>query len=323
VRRRLFLGFAMAPLLGACGGGALEPSGAGAGRIADLWWVMFWLGVVPLVLVIGIIVAAATNRERGRFFTDQRMIVYGGVVLSSLLLIPVVVMTMLVERDLWSDRGDGLNIDIVGHQFWWDVFYPDPAGDGVVRAANEIHIPVGEPVVLRVTSSDVIHSVWIPELHGKIDLIPGRVNELTIHAEQPGVFEGRCAEFCGIGHALMGLVVVATPREEFDDWLWQQSQPASVEVSTATRQTYANSCGPCHTVRGLYDDETFEGVYGPDLTHFASRRTIGASLLPNTDEALARWIVDPQGIKPGNRMPDVGLGAEDLNAIIELLRELR
>jgi cytochrome c oxidase subunit II len=312
----------MVPLLAACGGGALEPSGAGASRIADLWWVMFWLGLVPLVLVLGIIVAAATKREPGRFVTDRRMILYGGVLLSSLLLVPVVVVTTLVERDLRSDHGDGLIIELVGHQFWWDVFYPDPTGDGVVRTANEIHIPVGETVILRVTSSDVIHSVWIPELHGKIDLIPGRVNELTLHAERAGVFEGRCGEFCGIGHALMGLVVVASPRAEFDDWLWQQSQPASIEVPTATRQAFANSCGPCHTVRGLFDEEAFEGDYGPDLTHFASRRTIGASLLPNTTEALARWIVDPQGIKPGNRMPNVGLGAEDLNAIIALLREL-
>ncbi len=318
---RVPLAASMVLLLGACGG-ALEPSGVGARRIADLTWMMFWLGLVPLVLVVGIIVAAAARREPGPFVTDRRMIVYGGVVLSSLLLVPVVVMTTLVERDLRADQSDGLVIEVVGHQFWWDIFYPDPSGSGTVRAANEIHIPVGEPVVLRVTSSDVIHSVWIPELHGKIDLIPGRINELTLHAERAGVFEGRCGEFCGIGHALMGLVVVATPRAEFDEWLWQQSLPASIDVPTATRQTYANACGPCHTVRGLFEDETFEGIYGPDLTHFASRRTIGASLLPNTNEALARWIVDPQGIKPGNRMPNVGLGAEDLNAIIALLREL-
>jgi cytochrome c oxidase subunit II len=314
--------FSALPLaLAGCSGGALEPSGVGASRIADLWWLMFWLGLVPLVIVIAVVLLAASDKSPRQFVTDGRIILYGGVILSSLLLVPVVVVSALVERDLRQDHRADLTIELVGHQFWWDISYPDATGAGRVRTANEIHIPVGQPVVLRVTSRDVIHSVWVPELAGKIDLIPGRVNELTLHAERAGVFEGRCAEFCGIGHAVMRLLVVALPPDEFEEWLAAERAPATIEPPTNTLRIFANSCAPCHTVRGLFDEAAFEGIYGPDLTHFGSRRTIGANLLPNTPEALARWIVDP-GVKPGNRMPDVGLGAEDLDAIIELLTGL-
>jgi cytochrome c oxidase subunit II len=304
--------------------GALDPSGPGAGarRIADLWWVMFWLGLIPIVVVTVLVVLIARNRERGPFLTERRMIVQGGVVLSVLLLIPVVVMTTLVERDLRQGHGGDLAIDLIGHQFWWEVVYPGPDGVGEVRTANEIHIPVGVPVVLRVTSHDVIHSLWVPEIQGKIDMIPGRVNETTFLAEEPGVYRGQCAEFCGLGHGVMRLLVIALPPEEFEEWLEAESQPVSIEVPSETMRIFANSCAPCHTVRGLFDDPTFEGDFGPDLTHLASRRMIGANILPNTREALARWIVDPQGVKPGNLMPNVGLGADDLNAILDLLEEL-
>lgn len=320
MKRRVLLFGSLVLVLGACSG-VLNPSGEGARQIADLWWVMFWVGLIPVVVVVGILILIATGRAPGRLITDNRLIVYGGIVFSIMLLVPVVWMTISTERSL-GQSGDGLTIEVVAHQFWWDVFYPDPTGEGTVRTANEIHIPVGEPVELRVTSNDVIHSIWIPEVHGKIDLIPGTTNQLTLHADTAGVFQGRCAEFCGLGHAMMRLIVVASPPEEFEEWLLAESQPASIEIPVGTRQDFANSCAPCHTVRGLFEDSTFEGDFGPDLTHFASRRMIGANLLPNTTEALARWIVDPQGVKPGNRMPNVGLDAEALDAIIELLNDL-
>lgn len=323
MRRRITLGLPVLALLASCSGGALDPSGPGARRIADIWWVMFWVGLIPLAIVLVILTLIAAGRQPGGLFTDRRIIVYGGVVLSSLLLVPVVAVTMLVERDLRDAADGGMTIEVVGHQYWWDVYYPDPNGEGTVRDANEIHIPVGEPVLLRVTSNDVIHSLWVPEIHGKIDLIPGHTNELTIQADEPGVYRGRCAEFCSIGHALMRLIVVATPPDEFDQWLLEQSRPADVTISSGVRQTFGNSCAPCHTVRGIFEvPQTFEGDFGPDLTHFASRRMIGANILPNTTEALARWIIDPQGVKPGNRMPDVGLDADDLDEIIALLNEL-
>ncbi len=323
MRPRTTLALPLLASLASCSGGALDPSGAGARRIADIWWVMFWVGLVPLAIVLVILTLTATRRQPGGLLTDRRIIVYGGVVLSSLLLVPVVAVTMLVERDLRDGSDGSMTIEVVGHQFWWDVYHPDPTGEGTVRSANEIHIPVGEPVVLRVTSNDVIHSLWIPEIHGKIDLIPGHTNELTVEADEAGVFRGQCAEFCGIGHAMMRLIVVASPPDEFDQWLFEQSQPADVTISSGTRQLFGNSCAPCHTVRGMFEiPQTFDGDFGPDLTHFASRRMIGANILPNTPQALARWIIDPQGVKPGNRMPDVGLSPDELEDIIALLNEL-
>lgn len=300
----------------------LQPSGPGAGRIADLWWVLFWVGLIPIVVVTVLLILIATGKVRSGWLTERRMIIYGGLVLSTLLLIPVVAMTTVVERDMREAHGGELVIEVIGHQYWWEVHYPDPSGDGTVRSANEIHIPAGVPVLLEVTSADVIHSVWIPEIQGKIDMIPGHTNEITVQADSPGVYRGQCAEFCGIGHAVMRLVVVAHEPEEFEAWLEAESQPASIDVPTDTLRVFANSCAPCHTIKGVFDNPAFEGDYGPDLTHFASRRMIGANLLPNTIEAQARWIVDPQGIKPGNRMPDVGLNANDLNAILELLGQL-
>jgi len=306
-------------------GGALEPAGPVAGRIADLWWVLFWLGAAGFTVVGVILLLVSTGRESPDFVTDRHLILFGGIIMSLVLTIPAVVMTVVVERDLHQGLRESteIEIDLIGHQFWWDVVYR--SGGDEIRTANEIHIPTGEPVKLIVTSADVIHSVWIPEIAGKIDLIPGHSNELILHADTDGVYEGRCAEFCGLSHALMKLIVVASPREEFDVWLEGQASPADVEIDAGVRQAFANSCAPCHTVRGLFEDEiseTFLGDFGPDLTHLASRRMIGANLIPNTPEGLARWIVDPQGVKPGNRMPDVGLSPDDLNEIIDFLQEL-
>lgn len=309
-------------LLTGCGG-ALDPKGPGAERIADLWWVMFWVGLIPLVVVCVLLVMVVTGRGPQRFLTEGRLIVYGGVAFSAVLLVPVVVMTIVTERAMDAGPDGELVIDVTGHQFWWDITYPAPDGEGTVRTANELHIPAGQPVELLVTSVDVIHSIWVPEIQGKIDMIPGTVNQLTVEAAEPGVYKGRCAEFCGIGHGVMRLLVVAHTPEDFDTWLEAEAAPARVtEVDAGTRQVFGNSCAPCHTVQGLFEDQTFEGDFGPDLTHFASRRMIGANLLPNTSEALARWITDPQGVKPGNRMPDVGLDPEELNQVIDLLNGL-
>lgn len=308
--------------------GALDPAGPGASRIAGLWWVLFWVGLIPVVIVTVLLVMIATGKvapgkDRGGLLTERRMILYGGLVLSTLLLVPVVAMTIVVERDIRQAEGQGeFTIEVIGHQYWWEVIYPGPDGENTVHSANEIHIPVGVPVNVRVTSNDVIHSIWVPEVQGKIDLIPGHTNEIIFHADREGVYRGQCAEFCGLGHAMMRLVVVASPADEFEEWLESESGPADIDVPTDTLRIFANSCAPCHTIKGVFDNEAFEGDYGPDLTHFASRRMIGANLLPNTIEAQARWIVDPQGVKPGNRMPNVGLNSNDLNAILELLGQL-
>ncbi len=324
-------------LLGGCGG-ALDPRGEGADRIAGLWWLMFWLSLVPMAIVVGALAWILWKRRReggpeperppigAADRRDRLVIVLGGIVLPIALLLPVAVaMVATVEGE--EQGRPALEIGVTGHQFWWDLEYPRPGatelGEGeTFRTANEIHVPVGKPVELVATSEDVIHSFWVPQLQGKIDLIPGRTNRLTIEATEAGVYEGRCAELCGLGHAHMHLLVVAEEEEEFQGWLRQQSEPAAVDPSTATRETFADGCGPCHELRGVYESDSYRGDFGPDLTHLAGRRMIGAGTLSNTREALGRWIVDPHGVKPGNRMPDVGLGGEELAEIVDFLTEL-
>lgn len=334
MRARLLLLAGAAPLVVAgCGEGVLDARGEGASRIVELWWVMFALTMIPLAIVSALLVlvlvrrrdAPAPAEERG----DRRWIVLGGVVLPLVVLLPILALTITTGRALgYGDEEDALEVEIVAHQFWWDIRYPLPGSSsldgGSFRTANELHIPVGRPVTVRLESNDVIHSFWVPQLHGKMDLVPGRTNTLTLLAEEPGVYKGRCAELCGLGHGVMRFLVIAEPEEEFEAWLADEAGPLAVEPDPVVRQEFANSCAPCHDVRGLFEQEqeAFSGTFGPDLTHFASRRTIGADLLPNTREALGRWIVDPQGVKPGNRMPDVGLDGEELTTIVDFLREL-
>lgn len=322
----------------------LDPAGEGADAIADLWWVMFGLSLVPLAIVLAIVARIVLRRRREASAADRpsaapsdaprrdrRTIVLGGVVLPIVLLLPVVALTIATAggREPTGDP-DTLEIEVVGHQFWWDLTYPAPGttrlADGpTFRTANELHVPVGRPVELVLRSDDVIHSIWIPRIDGKLDLIPGTTNRLRIQADEPGVFEGRCAEFCGEGHALMRLVVVAQEEREFQAWHEREAAPAVVEPETGVRQNFADRCGTCHDMRGVYVDEevddSFRGTFAPDLTHLAARRTVGAGLLPNTRESLGRWIVDPQGVKPGNRMPDVGLDGAELAELVDFLME--
>jgi cytochrome c oxidase subunit 2 len=296
---------------------------------------MLGLSAVAFAVVVSLLVLAVVRRARGRpegragRVSDHRVIVLGGIVLPALLLIPTIAMTISASRAQAEDRGDALQIEVTGRQFWWDLRYPAPGanrieGDASFRTANEIHIPVGRPVELRLRSEDVIHSFWVPPLGGKTDLIPGRTNTLRIQADEPGVYRGRCAEFCGTGHALMRIMVVAEPEERFQEWMAREAGPVAEMPDTGLRQELANSCGPCHDMRGVYASrgEVFRGDFGPDLTHLAARRMIGANLLPNTREALGRWIVDPQGIKPGNRMPDVGLDGATLGDVVDYLETL-
>jgi cytochrome c oxidase subunit II len=333
---------ALAALASGCGG-ALDPRGEGAQRIADLWWVMFWLSLLPLAIVTAALIVILIRRRRenrsgaGRpepdlsvsERLDRRVILLGGVVLPILLLLPTAAMTLATgwARDPGTDP-EPLEIEVTGHQFWWELRYPPPGSNslddpGSFRTANEVHIPVGRPVEIVARSDDVIHSFWAPQLDGKIDLIPGRTNRLRIQASEPGRFEGRCAEFCGLGHALMRFFVVAHPEEEFEDWHEAEAADTAVEIDADTRELFADGCGPCHDLRGIAERDTFRGDFGPDLTHVGSRTHIAAGLLPNTPGALARWIVDPERVKPGSRMPYVGLEGSELNDLVELLGSLR
>ncbi|RZJ90391.1 MAG: c-type cytochrome, partial [Brevundimonas sp.] len=194
-----------------------------------------------------------------------------------------------------------MRVRVTGEMWWWRVAYLDDQGRELVQDANEVHIPVGRPVVLELESADVIHSFWVPRLAGKVDMIPGRRNFLRLQADEAGVFGGQCAEYCGGPHALMGLTVVAHEPAQFEAWRQRQAAPAATAAVPSVGQAVFDraGCGACHTIRGT----TFNGTAGPDLTHVGSRRTLGGGILPNNDGTMAGWIGDSQAIKPGNRMP--------------------
>jgi cytochrome c oxidase subunit 2 len=210
------------------------------------------------------------------------------------------------------------HVRVVGHQWWWEVHYPDY---GIVTA-NEIHIPVSgstdRPVVLQLESVDVIHSFWVPQLSGKTDLIPGRANTLWIDAKAPGIYLGNCAEYCGTQHANMLLRVFAEPKADFDNWVAAQRPGAQTAAQNGRNVFESLSCVNCHTIRGTVAN----GVFGPDLTHLMSRTTIAAGMLENTPKNLRSWVNDPQEMKPGSLMPSMKLTDTELNGITNYLESL-
>jgi len=223
----------------------------------------------------------------------------------------------------YSKSADTLHVRLIGHQWWWEVQYESPHSPQLLKTANEIHIPVGRPVLLRLESRDVIHSFWAPNLHGKSDLIPGYTGELTIQADRPGIFRAPCAEYCGAQHAKMALLVIAQPAAEFTTWYANEMGNAVAPADPAATRGRAvfltAACPFCHTIRGTES----AGAVAPDLTHLASRQTLAAGTIPNRRGYLGGWIVDPQGIKPGNQMPPNVLPAKDLEALLDYLVTLR
>lgn len=300
----------------------VDPRGPAAERIADLWWLMLAMAIAVGVITFGLLALAALRRRRsGRVPLGESAFV------STLGIgMPLAVFTVLMGLTIgtgaavYAPREEpGVTIDVVGHQFWWEVRYP---GEGVVTA-NEIHIPVGEPVRLTLTSADVVHNFWVPQLHGKMYMIPGRENTFWLEADEPGEYRGICAEYCGIQHARMHKLVVAETREDFDAWLQAQRREA-VEPTGGTalagQEVFVGAaCIQCHAIRGLGGPEA---PTGPDLTHLASRRTFAAAMLENNRGNLGGWLLDPQSLKPGVRMPPTQLEGEDLQALLDYLETL-
>jgi cytochrome c oxidase subunit 2 len=297
----------------------------GAAEIADLWWLLFGLASVIFIGVMGLLLYALFHPRRqdaeleaspGR---DRLLVIVGGIVIPLIILLIIFGFTLRTMAALAAtDTSDEVIVEIVGHQWWWEVNYPLQG----VTTANEIHIPVGYPIELKVTSADVIHSFWVPELHGKIDLIPGQTNSFWLQADEPGVYYGECAEFCGLQHAKMALVVVAQPEEALVTWLEQQQQPATQVMDSTLvegQQIFLGSaCSQCHTINGT----TATGDLGPDLTHLASRLTLAAGTLKNNQGNLAGWIINPQHLKPGNKMPPTNLTGPELQALLAYLESL-
>jgi cytochrome c oxidase subunit 2 len=305
------------------------PAGPVAQAIADLGLVL----VVGAAVVFAIVIAALVWALRHRGARDaadgsriaRRWIVGGGIVF------PVLVLTaLLVHASLRTERLTGLRdtdalvITVKGHLWWWELRYRDPAGSADVVVANELHIPVGRPVRLALVSDDVIHSLWLPALAGKADLVPGRVTHLRLQADRAGVFRGPCAEYCGDQHARMVLTAVAQESGDFDRWLSRQASAAEVptghtELQRGLAVFEALRCPVCHEVRGL----TSGLAFGPDLTHLAGRLHLAAGTLPMGPDALAAWIADPQKIKPGARMPAYGaIDPAAMRALVAFLMSL-
>lgn len=222
----------------------------------------------------------------------------------------------LPQSSAWP--GDTLVLRVVGVQWWWRFEYPEL---GIVTA-NEVHVPVDRPIKLQLESADVIHSFWAPRLAGKTDMIPGQVNYSAFLATEPGVYEGECAEFCGVEHARMGFRVFVDSAADFSAWVRSQQSPASTPTSEEQRagqEAFQRACSSCHAVAGT----AAAGTLGPDLTHFGSRTTLAANTLSNTPENLARWLRDPQGVKPGNNMPDLRLDQATLEQLVAYLESLK
>lgn len=312
---------------------ALHPHGIEAARIGHLWWLMFWVCSAVFVLVMVAMGLAITRQPResglpGPIPPESRLrmnrVVAGAVGVTVLTLFVLLFASVSTGRAVASlGAPKATVIKVTSHQWWWEVEYQDPVADRIVQTANEIHIPAGRPVLIRLESQDVIHSFWVPSLHGKRDLIPGHDSELWIEADRPGVYRGFCAEFCGHQHAHMGFLVIADPPDRYGAWYNAQLQSSvlpSNPLQQRGRQIVESApCAVCHNIQGTQAS----GRLGPDLTHLASRLTIAAATLPNTRGNLAGWIVDPQTIKPGNQMPANSLTSDELQAVLAYLESLK
>jgi cytochrome c oxidase subunit 2 len=285
----------------------LDPRSPSAESIADLWWIMFSISLAVFLLVVGILTIGlirASRRAEAAVPSPAAQwtwVIAGGIALPVVVLMALMVLSILTGRSIvQAQSGDMLTIEVNGRQWWWEVRYSDQQ----FVTANEIHIPAGEPVRLVLTAQDLIHSFWVPQLAGKTDLIPGRTNSMTIEASEPGVYQGQCAEFCGLQHAKMGMLVIAQEPAEFEAWVESQRKPqgfAEEGILLQGQQVFLGSaCVYCHTVEG----------------------TSAAGTIPNTRGYLAGWILSPQTVKPGTQMPSTQLSPEELEALMAYLMSL-
>ena len=326
----------------ACGGASIQsslhPSGPQAERLTGLWWLMFWVATAVYLLVMIATLLAFKRRTSEAQLTSspiltpvieherkRRNIVISSVIITVVILFVFLVVSFSVGHSLTAELAhkNALTIEVTGHQWWWEVRYQDPAASNIFTTANEIHIPVGVPVTFQLRATDVIHSFWVPNLMGKKDLIPGKIATVWLQADQPGVYRGQCAEYCGLQHAHMALWIVAEPQEQFNAWHQNQVQTSVAPATDSQRvgqQVFLSSpCVMCHAINGTAAGSSV----GPNLTHLASRNTIAAATIPNTREQLTQWIVDSQKIKPGNKMPQNNLSSENLNSLLDYLQSLK
>jgi cytochrome c oxidase subunit II len=293
----------------------LRPAGEVAQKADSLWDITFFIAAIVFFLVEGLLVFTILRfrhkpgRRAQQFHGNTRV---EGVltVIPSLILAGLAVPTVKTIFELSEQPSDAIHVSVTGRQFWWKYDYEDYG----FSTANELHIPVGEKVVVNITGGDVIHSWWVPRLAGKLDAIPGRVNAITLEADEPGRYMGQCTEFCGLSHANMRLIVYAQSQGDFDRWVEDQQQ----EATGTQPETFTQICGACHAVQGTDS----QADIGPDLTHFASRTTFAGAIFKTNEENLAAWLRDPPAEKPGSKMPDYNLSEEQINELVDYLMSL-
>jgi len=318
---------------------ALDPAGPAAQSIDNLWWLVFWIATAVFVVVEAALLFAVFRFRRRKGVDHAVEQVHGNTRLEIIwTIIPVVLLgalaiptigTLFELRAEPEPEENALQIEVTGHQWWWEFSYPEYG----FSTANEMHIPAGRAVYLTMTSADVIHSFWVPRLNGKRDAVPGRITNLTLEADEPGTFLGQCAEFCGLAHADMRHRVFAETEEDFEAWVAAQMQPAVLPTggsAAAGLETFEISCASCHTVRG----SAAAADLAPDLTHFASRTTFGGATFANTQQHLREWLRDPSALKPMRPelndlsagrvlgMPNLGLTEQQIDELIAFLDTL-
>lgn len=318
-------------VLGGCTQGGLDPRGGEAHRILGVFWALVVVGGIVALVVVGLWLVGSLRPgteepedPRPEHVPDsalQRRFVIGGGIIVPAVILAAFLGVQVVSTTAQTQEGE-LTIEVTGHQYWWEITYPDVEGVPPFETANQLHIPTGTPVKVVVRSDDVIHSLWVPQLAGKVDLVPGRESEFVMDADEPGTFPGYCAEYCGLQHTWMKFSVVAMQPNAFQDWATQQAvaapQPRGDLAARGLDVFEGQSCVGCHTIRGVAE----EGEVGPDLTHLATRSRIGAGIRPLTEDDLRAWIVNAQTIKPGAQMPPQELTREELDALVAYLLSL-
>ncbi len=320
---------ACAALLTACGNSrtpdTLSSAGSESQRVAGVWWLAFGVGGAVYLIVAGLVVYGSIRKgdaqmPEGRRRRESMVIAIGGVAIPFLILLFFAAVTVNATAHLRKTApSNAVQLVVTGKRWWWQVQYPKIG----ITTANEIRVPVGQPIHIKLLSDNVVHSFWVPELAGKEDMIPGQPNEITFTVKRAGVYIGECAEYCGVEHARMGFRVIAMPAAQFVTWTANELQINPIPTSDATaageRVFMREACAGCHTIRGT----PAQGKLGPDLTDIGERTTLAAGTLSNTTSELERWIRDPQGVKPGNLMPAVQLNNTDRDAIAAYLESLK
>lgn len=316
---------------------ALDPAGPQAQHIENLWWLFHWVATAVYVLVVATMLIAIWKKRDPK--EDDKPTVHRDpagerritVVVSTCVGITTVILFVLLlsefftEQKLFAMTKDPgqREIKITGHQWWWEAEYEDTTASNIFTTANEIHIPVGVPIKFYLTSTDVIHSFWVPSLHGKKDLIPGHDTQIWLRADKPGRYDGQCAEYCGHQHAKMRFAIIADDQATFDAWAETQRksarEPTTNEQKRGKQVFLTSTCITCHTIQGTMAN----GRVGPNLTHVGGSDTIAANSVINNEENLRNWIQDPHQFKPGVRMPQNNLKDEDLSALAAYLHSLQ